>query len=145
MVEPRSLGGIKLSDELVQFDFQEPIDANSRTAVQILDLITRAKINMVHMHQGPVAQSFQTTICCGQDEFKKISQQVEKLAQGFWYRIILSVGTITLFPHGGDPAFPAEVLKLLREGRWLCMASAPQCQPWLFILISRGLKRRLSC
>lgn len=116
MSEKRSLGGLKLSDELVQLDFQEPLAAGAGQAEKVLEVLSRAKVNIVHLHQGPVAQFCQTTVCCVTEEFQRIGQQVEAIIGGSWLRIREGVGTITLFPHGGDPAFPAEVLALLDEG-----------------------------
>ena len=56
------LGGIKLSEELVQLEFNSPSFPDDNI-VQLLQSISSAQVNIPHLHQGVADGLSQTTLC----------------------------------------------------------------------------------
>lgn len=98
MVDTLKLGGIKLSGELVQIDFQES-GPSSEKLIAVLSRITAAEITIPHLHQQQFPDGIHTTICIAAENFTKLAKEAETELRREKCKITSSVGTITLFPH----------------------------------------------
>ncbi len=112
MADKIRIGGIKLSQELVQIDFKE---AGTSNVTSLLHLISKLKINLPHLHQKLVDQEMQTTICIAAGDYHCLKNMLEAELQHIWSRILPSVATLSLFPHGSDIGFVATVYAIFTE------------------------------
>ncbi len=112
MADTIRIGGIKLSPELVQIDFRE---SGSSGVTGVLDRIRKAKINIPHLHQGFVDKEMQTTVCIDAIDYLRLKTALDAELKNVWFRILPSVGTVSLFPHGSSINFVATVYAVLAE------------------------------
>lgn len=112
MVDTVRLGGIKLSGELVQLDFLET-KAPDSLLLELLHRTFSAKVNIPHLHQGYVHGGIQTSLCIPAEEFSGLQFEASIDASKCTARLLPSVGTISLYPHGRDISFAAKVLHSL--------------------------------
>ncbi len=115
MVDTVGIGGIKLSGELVQIDFLE-LDGQQERLTSLLQDITAAQISIPHLHQGREGPAMQTTLCLAADDFNRLEGGIRKKTEGQWHRFLLSVGTISIFPHGYDMGLFARISQALANG-----------------------------
>lgn len=102
------IGGIKLSEKLVQVDFREPRNQASKLS-ELLGKISRAKVNVPHLHQGQVGQDMQTSFCILSEDFSRIKPMLADAIEAGFCRILPSVVTVSLYPHGASLGFVATV------------------------------------
>lgn len=114
MADTIKIGGIKLSGEMVQVDLREP-KAPAEILPGILHHISSEKINLPHLHQGRVNGEIQTTICFEALEYHRLESMLATELNDIWSRILPSVGTLSLFPHGSDIGFVATVYAIFAE------------------------------
>jgi aspartokinase len=116
MADTIRIGGIKLSGELVQIDFREPVTPGGRLT-EVLQQISSAKINLPHLHQGLVGDDMQTTFCIEIHDYHRLQSILNTEFGDLWFRILPSVGTVSLFPHGSSLGFVAAVYAIFtKEG-----------------------------
>lgn len=106
------LGGIKLSGELVQLDFLESKIPGPRLAAMLQSIVS-AKANIPHLHQGNTSAGMQTTLCLTAEEYKIVQTEMERHCSTKWHRVLPSVGTISLFPHGFSLSLVSRILHAL--------------------------------
>jgi aspartokinase len=114
MVDTVGIGGIKLSGELIQVDFLET-EIPGEKLLRFLNRIASAKISIPHLHQGNTGAAMQTTFCIAARDFQglRIVPGAEPLDG--WTRILPSVGTLSLFPHGYDLSLVSRVIHVLGQ------------------------------
>jgi len=114
MVDTIRIGGIKLSGELVQIDFREP-GTQGGILTRVLQQISSAKINLPHLHQGLVRDEMQTTFCVDIQDYHRLQSILDAELGEFWFRILPSVGTVSLFPHDSSLGFVATVYAIFAD------------------------------
>ncbi len=114
MADTIRIGGVKLSGELVQIDFREP-DTLGEKLTKILQYISSVKINVPHLHQGLVDGEMQTTICVDAQDYFNLVSILDLELGDLWCRILPSIGTVSLFPHGSSLDFVATVYAVFAE------------------------------
>lgn len=94
-----SVGGIKLSPELVQFIFTRPVTENCVLA-PVLAIIAGKQINITYLSLSASSREISTSLCVNTEHLmivKPILEDFVKNPQSL--QCIPSVGTITIFPH----------------------------------------------
>lgn len=97
--EKIDVGGIKLSRELVQFNWTE----NTGVIVpgwQFIKMLAENKVNIPFMCIGTGGGKISSFCCIEADSYEKVQILLEKAPQlTRFFRIINAVGTLTVFPH----------------------------------------------
>lgn len=120
MADTLRIGGIKLSGELVQFDVLGS-PQNDRKLLELLRIVTEAKINIPHLHQTTVAGEVQTTFCIAPEDALRLQHKTQEVTGDSRSRVLPSVGTLSLFPHGCSlDLFVRVVQELLHRDIALC-------------------------
>ncbi|MBM9604003.1 hypothetical protein [Desulfopila inferna] len=114
MVDTVGIGGIKLSGKLIQVDFLERKTPGEKL-IRFLRRIASAKISIPHLHQGEAGKAMQTTICIGAEDFQGLQADTDAETPEGWSRILPSVGTISLFPHGHDLSLCSRAISALAQ------------------------------
>lgn len=114
MVDTVRIGGIKLSGELVQIDFREPL-APDKKLVGLLQRIVSAEVNIPHLHQSGGGDAIQTTLCINAEDFSCLQTDIVADLDKEWVKIRPSTGTVSLFPHGFDISFAAKIIHVLAK------------------------------
>lgn len=97
MVDTLKVGGIKLSDELVQIEIHESAPCTGKL-MTVLRQIAAAEVTIPHLHQIHSSGQVQTTLCVAAEEYKRLFEaEFTELREEI--RIIPCTGTITIFPH----------------------------------------------
>ncbi len=108
------IGGIKLSEELVQIDFLEPGPISPKV-VALLQRISSEKISISHFHQNASSKAIQTTLCIAADHVDTLQRIIEKDFHQEEVHFQSPIGTITLFPHRSDLGFVVKILEVLEK------------------------------
>lgn len=114
MADTIRIGGIRISGELVQIDFREPCSSNG-ILTRVLQKISSLKINLPHLHQGLVDDEMQTTVCIDAQDYSRLNTILNKELGDLWFRILPSIGTVSLYPHGSSLGFVATVYTIFTE------------------------------
>lgn len=114
MADTLRLGGITLSDELVQLDIQDSRDGNERF-LALLRRIACAKVAIPHLHQARAGGKMQSTLCLAAEDFTSLSRDPDGELGGPWCSVRRSVGTVSLFPHRFDLALYGRVVHVLQK------------------------------
>ena len=95
------IGGIKFSEELVQVTVacKTPDDSSIH---RLLHLIADRSINIPFLCHSTVSKTPETIFCVDCSQLNKIKHLLEVSFQNEHFRIIPSVGTLTVFPHKND-------------------------------------------
>jgi len=114
MADTLRLGGITLSDELVQLDILDSGDSNERL-LALLGRIASARVAIPHLHQARAGGEMQSTLCLPAEDFVSLSHDPDGELDGQWCTVRRSVGTISLFPHCFDLALYGRVIHVLHK------------------------------
>lgn len=114
MADMLRLGGITLSDELVQLDILDSGDSNERF-LALLRRIACTKMTIPHLHQARVGSEMQSTLCLAAGDFASLPRDPDDELEGQRCTVRRSVGTISLFPHRFDLALYGRVIHVLQK------------------------------
>jgi len=114
MVDTVRIGGIKLREELVQFDFREPRTPDNGF-IGLLERFFAEKANIPHLHQGAAGDAVQTTLCVSALDYPRLQRDIESDFAGVKLKKRMSTGTISVFPHGFDVSFVSRILHALSK------------------------------
>ncbi|MFN2354212.1 MAG: hypothetical protein ABR512_06780 [Desulfopila sp.] len=114
MADTLRLGGITLSDELVQLDILDSGSSNKRF-LALLQRVASARVAIPNLHQGLAGGKLQSTICLTAEDFASLSRDPDGELDGRWCSVRRSIGTISLFPHRFDLALYGRLINVLHK------------------------------
>lgn len=114
MVDTVSIGGIKLSEELVQVDiFGGPVPDDN--LLNLLEQVSSAKINIPHLHQGRAGREVCTSLCLSSIDHQRLQVAIAREMSSVRWRTKLSIATLSLFPHRFDIGFFGRLMECFQE------------------------------